>query len=293
MRTEQEKITFSFGANWQDYLRTVSEEALRAACKDIEGWIGGVFVKGRTILDVGCGSGVHSLAFHRMGSGRVLSMDVDPRSVEAARTLWQREGKPRNWEVVEGSILDRPFLSAWGTFDLVYAWGVLHHTGALWAALEHAAGLVAKGGLFWLALYADGPNYERDLRIKKKYNAASEFGKRVMVYRWIGSLMRERLRRGRNPFGWNHKKERGMNVYHDIIDWLGGLPYEVANPEKVGAFMSERGFLQRESSSTPRAPTTSISSDGPGTGRAACKCAVSRAYSGSTARRFTWKAWRP
>jgi 2-polyprenyl-6-hydroxyphenyl methylase/3-demethylubiquinone-9 3-methyltransferase len=201
-------------------------------------------MKGRNILDVGCGSGVHSLAFHRMGAGRVLSMDVDPRSVEAARTLWQREGKPRNWEVVEGSILDRPFLSALGTFDLVYAWGVLHHTGELWAALENAAGRVGDGGLLWIAIYADGPNYERDLRIKKRYNAASDFGKRVMVYRWIGGLMRERCRRGRNPFSWSQNKERGMNVYHDIIDWLGGLPYEVASPEKVGAFLRERGFVQ-------------------------------------------------
>jgi SAM-dependent methyltransferase len=243
MGTEQEKITFSFGANWMDYVNTVSEASIQAARDDIERWLGAVRVRDKTILDIGCGSGLHSLVFHRMGARRILSMDVDPRSVQAARALWQKEGRPEQWIIEGGSILDGTFLSTVGVFDMVYAWGVLHHTGAMWEALENASRLVAERGCLWIALYADGPNYDRDLCIKRKYNSASRLGKRIMVYRWIGKLMRERLRMRQNPLRWNHKKDRGMNVYHDIVDWLGGLPYEVANPEKVMQFFRDRGFL--------------------------------------------------
>ncbi|HTZ40603.1 MAG TPA: class I SAM-dependent methyltransferase [Syntrophales bacterium] len=236
-------ITFSFGANWQDYLRTVSEASIQSARDDIEKWLGSTFLTNKTVLDIGCGSGVHSLVFSRMGARRIFSMDVDPLAVEATRTLWHREGEPQRWEIVEGSILDEAFLSTLGVFDAVYAWGVLHHTGALWKALDNTSRLVAPGGRLWIALYADGPNYDRDLCIKKTYNASSGFGKRVMVYRWIGRLMWGRFRRGQNPFGWNQKKERGMNVYHDIIDWLGGLPYEVAHPDRVTEYLCELGFV--------------------------------------------------
>ena len=243
-KQNEEKITFSFGANWQDYLRTVAEASIQSARTDIEKWLGTTSMTGETVLDIGCGSGVHSLVFCRMGARRILSMDVDPLAVEATRTLRRREGEPRNWEIIEGSILDEALSSGLGVFDTVYAWGVLHHTGALWEALENACRLVAPGGRLWLALYAEGPNYERDLRIKKEYNASSGFGKKIMVYHRIGQLMWRRLRGRQNPLRWNQKKERGMNVYHDIIDWLGGLPYEVAHPERVTQFLCERGFVR-------------------------------------------------
>ena len=207
-------------------------------------------VAGRTVLDIGCGSGLHSFCYHMFGAGKVISFDVDEKSVEATRCLRQKAGEPANWTVSHGSILDDGFLQTLEPCDIVYSWGVLHHTGAMWEAVDRACGLVKPGGLLWIALYVKGPKYRKHLRQKRRYNRASQLGKKSAVGRYIAwiiwhrlrkfgrkrsilLLLRGRFRELREPFLWNSKKARGMDTYHDIIDWLGGLPYEVASKEEV------------------------------------------------------------
>lgn len=240
---KNEKITFSFGQNWSDYVTTVTKREIESARKDLEEWIGPSGVEGRTVLDIGSGSGIHSLSFLSMGACSVRSFDVDPFSVRATRTLWEKTGKPAAWTVSEGSVLDPSFLKTLGRFDLVYSWGVLHHTGAIWEALNNASTLVKPGGRLFISLYASGPKYESDLDLKRNYNAASPLGKRLMEWRWIANLMFIRLVHFRNPFAWNEQRERGMNVYHDLIDWLGGLPYEVTGEDETIVFFRKRRFV--------------------------------------------------
>ena len=235
-------ITFSFGENWKHYLTTVSEEDINRAKRDIELWLGKNSVSGKTVIDIGSGSGIHSLAFYLLGAQRIYSLDVDPSSVDATKTLWEKE-RPKNWIVSHGSILDGEFIQSIGKFDIVYSWGVLHHTGSMWEALDNSVSLLAPGGKLWVALYAKGPRYPRDIALKQKYNASSQFGKRLMVYEQIGRTMLRRLNHFSNPFTWNKKKSRGMNVYHDIVDWLGGLPYEVASKEEVLRFGKKHGLV--------------------------------------------------
>jgi 2-polyprenyl-6-hydroxyphenyl methylase/3-demethylubiquinone-9 3-methyltransferase len=154
--------------------------------------------------------------------------------------------------VEHGSILDKNYVRSLGQFDIVYSWGVLHHTGAMWEAVENCASFVAPGGVFWIALYEKGPRYAKDLALKKRYNAASKLGKRWLIGRWILRIMLGRLKRGQNPFTWNEQWDRGMNVYHDIIDWLGALPYEVASEDEVVMFARKRRFVLERSWSFPR-----------------------------------------
>jgi 2-polyprenyl-6-hydroxyphenyl methylase/3-demethylubiquinone-9 3-methyltransferase len=236
-------ISFSFGENWKDFVKTVSEEALLAARADVAQWLGEAGVRGRRVLDIGCGSGIHSLGFYSLGAQELVSFDLDPKSVEATRSLWEKAGKPDHWTVLQGSVLDRAFLdeAGPGTFDVVYAWGVLHHTGAMWDAVDAACRMVAPGGRLWLALYVKRPSYPRELALKKRYNAASPLGKKLMVATALARLTLSRLYARQNPFRW--KKERGMDIYHDTVDWLGGLPYEVASEEEVVLFTRQRGFV--------------------------------------------------
>lgn len=250
-------ITFSFGENWESLVRDFSEERVRLAQEDIVRWVGEDRVRGRRVLDIGCGSGLHSLVFGRLGASELFSFDLDPRSVAATQSLWERAGKPRNWKIAPGSILDDSFLEPLlrsGGFDLVYGWGVLHHTGAMWHAVENAASLVPEGGLLWLALYNKTAEYPAELALKQRYNRASRLGKRFMVAIEIAAVIGRRLRvfcahlyhrrfgQLFNPLAWNESKGRGMDVYHDIVDWLGGLPYEVATVEEVCGFLQPRGF---------------------------------------------------
>jgi SAM-dependent methyltransferase len=226
------KITFSFGKNWTDYNKHVTDEEIIKAQEDLVFWIGKENISGKRILDLGCGSGIHSLCLYNLGAGELISFDYDPYSVAATTQYWEKKGKPSNWKILQGSVLDNEFLRQLGNFDLVYSWGVLHHTGSMWHAINNALAMVRDNGLFYLTIYKDD-NYEHSLKVKERFNASSALGKRWMINKEIMKMMVIRALSFRNPFTWNRKLERGMNIYHDLVDWLGGLPYEAASEDEM------------------------------------------------------------
>lgn len=239
-----DQVTFSFGRNWYSFVESMPDSAIESAQEDIIDWVGESGVRGRSVIDVGCGSGLSSACLFAMGASTLQSFDLDFWSIESTKIFRKRAGDPENWTLQQGSILDEDFVAALPRADLVYAWGVLHHTGDMWRAVEHAAQLVDLDGHLWLALYTKGPRYAQDLALKQRYNRVSRLGKKWMIYRGIFHLMRRRWRAQQNPFAWNQRRARGMGTYHDLVDWLGGLPYEVASPQEVTEFLSSRGFLE-------------------------------------------------
>jgi cyclopropane fatty-acyl-phospholipid synthase-like methyltransferase len=246
-----ERITFSFGRNWEGFLAGATVEHMQAAKSDLLEWLGVETIQGKRILDIGCGSGIHSWAFWNLGADQVISFDNDQHSVAACQLLWEKSGKPDNWEVNQGSILDQNWLTKLQErpFDIVYAWGVLHHTGDLWQAMKNSCSLVAAGGKLWLALYVKGTRYKRDLRLKKRFNRASALYKGFMVWRFQKAtlfkwVLFQNWKALKAHFADKQKiLARGMNMRHDVIDWLGGLPYEVASAEEVLAFCRGQGFI--------------------------------------------------
>ncbi len=244
---EASPISFSFGENWQSYLQTIGNNELQKAQNNIREWLGPNKVANQSVLDIGCGSGVHSYNFFKLGAARVISFDYDLKSVEATRILWEKAGKPDNWKIFHGSVLDSSFIEELKRehhgFDIVYSWGVLHHTGDMWNALKNAISLLKdKNSLLWIALYKKTWAYPRELRLKQKYNSASYWIKKWMIRKEIFKFMWNRFKKRQNPFKWNQIDERGMNVFHDIIDWLGGLPYEVATTGEVVLFCQNYGL---------------------------------------------------
>ena len=126
---------FEFGKNWQRFLNTLDERRIAEAERSLREMLDVTDLAGKSFLDVGSGSGLFSLAARRLGA-RVCSFDLDPHSVactaHAQGAVFRR--RPA-MEHLRGSVLDRSFLDQLGTFDVVYAWGVLHHTGAMWQAI--------------------------------------------------------------------------------------------------------------------------------------------------------------
>lgn len=239
---------FRFGDNWARFLAVLDDERVAAAERSLVEMLGTARLDGKRVLDAGSGSGLFSLAAHRLGA-EVTSFDFDPRSVACTEELRRRyaDGSPR-WSVREGSVLDPTFLAGLGTFDLVYSWGVLHHTGRMWDAVDLVSARVAPGGQLFIALYNDqGPRSKAWHAVKRTYNRSSVGRAAVMaafVPYFVGKAAAADLVRGKNPLA-RHRTEhqaRGMSMLHDIVDWLGGLPFEVATPAAVVDFLRERGF---------------------------------------------------
>jgi 2-polyprenyl-3-methyl-5-hydroxy-6-metoxy-1,4-benzoquinol methylase len=228
---------FEFGANWRRFLESLTEERIQLAERSLRENLGEL--AGKRFLDIGSGSGLFSLAAHRLGAN-VHSFDFDPQSVACTQELKRRFGTGREWKIEEGSALDADYLASLGSFDIVYSWGVLHHTGAMWRALENAIGLVAPGGSLFIAIYNDEGYKSRYWRRVKRLYVSQPLLRPLIVAThglWISRWVFFDMLRGKL-----FKDQRGMKLWTDIIDWLGGYPFEVATPQAIFAFFKQRGF---------------------------------------------------
>lgn len=243
---------FAFGANWQKFLATLTEGQIRRAEESLRDMLQLTDLAGLTFLDIGSGSGLFSLAACNLGA-EVRSLDYDPQSVACTREL-QRRYHPGNvrWTVEAGSILDAQYLQAIPQHDIVYSWGVLHHTGDLWQALRNTFSLVKPGGKLFIAIYNDqGRASRRWLAVKRAYCGSPRFLRWMILLPcflrlWGPTLLRDALRL-RPLHSWrNYQSPRGMSPWRDVVDWVGGLPFEVARPEEVFHAARDAGFELRE-----------------------------------------------
>jgi SAM-dependent methyltransferase len=244
---------FAFGANWKSFLKVVDETRVDAARRSLAEALGEM--SGRRMLDIGCGSGLFSLAAQQLGA-RVRSFDFDPDSVAATAELRLRYAPDSDWMIEQGSILDEQYVATLGQFDIVYSWGVLHHTGDLWHAVDAAARLVGPGGLLFISVYNDQEFASRMWRrVKRRYNASGRVTRGLLVAGSFAYLARHRPVRAvaraagagrRSPAGEAPPvRTRGMSARHDLVDWVGGYPFEVAKPEQVFCRVRPLGFELR------------------------------------------------
>lgn len=242
---------YAFGANWESFVRHSFTPLRREAARsNLLAFMGVADLAGLSFLDIGSGSGLHSLAAFDAGAARIHSFDYDPISVSTTQHLRRLAGDPDHWTAERGDVLNSAYLAGLGLFDVVYSWGVLHHTGALWDAIDNAAGCVKPGGRLFIALYSSNvatPSTEFWLDVKRRYNAAGAAGRRRMEWWYVW-----RFGLGRNPFlypirlplllrqAYEKRTQRGMSYMSDVRDWLGGWPMEYADDQEVVDRLAER-----------------------------------------------------
>lgn len=238
---------FEFGENWRRFLSSLTEQKIQNAIDALSSMLERKDLRGLRLLDIGCGSGLSSLAARRLGA-QVHSFDYDPESVACTLELRNRFYPQHggDWVVEQGSALDGSYLRSLGTFDIVYSWGVLHHTGAMWTALDNATIPLAARGTLFIAIYNDQGGHSRRWRaVKRLYNRMPQ-GLRFLVvlpvafHQWWRPTLKDFLRL--RPFStWrSYSSGRGMSPWRDVIDWVGGYPFEVARPEEIFDFYRKR-----------------------------------------------------
>jgi 2-polyprenyl-3-methyl-5-hydroxy-6-metoxy-1,4-benzoquinol methylase len=242
MNLLERKAHFEFGENWKAYSKKIDQNRIDFAIEGLER----LFpegLAGKTFLDIGCGSGLHSLAALKLGAASVVAIDLDENSVETMRQLLSEFCPHGNWTTNILSIFEAS-PETLGTFDVVYSWGVLHHTGDMWQAIDRAAALVKPGGYFAIAIYA-ATAFDSMWRAEKKFYAQAPRSVQWLIRQiYMAAFFAGKAASGQNPIAYiqNYSKSRGMHFSHDAHDWLGGYPYETARPEELNARISAHGF---------------------------------------------------
>lgn len=241
----QQPISFSFGENWKVYLADLSESTVGHATRSFTDFTRLKGLQEHTFLDLGCGSGLNSLVAFRLGAKQIVSVDIDPNSIDCVTQLRERYAQRANrWSIVSGSALDKAFVESLGSFSYVYSYGVLHHTGAMWRAFDNVYPRVQAGGFLHLGIYNRHRNSARWLKVKQLCNRYPKTALPAFKASYILLAYLQSIAQFRSPaaFDREYRSHRGMSIWRDIDDWFGGLPYEYAAPGEIVNFFADRGF---------------------------------------------------
>lgn len=234
---------FAFGKNWASYACLIGDKEIAEARKGLLKLVPEDALRGRSFIDIGCGSGLHALAAASCGVRRIMAVDIDSDSVATTRQVLQQHAVSVPWEVQEISLFDLD-ASKHGNYEIVYSWGVLHHTGSMIEAIGKAAALVAPGGLFAFALYRRTLMDRFWIAEKRFYAHAPQYLQWLVRHAYIAAFAVAETLQGRSfsRYVANYRSSRGMNWHHDVHDWLGGYPYEAILANEVEELMQKLGF---------------------------------------------------
>jgi SAM-dependent methyltransferase len=237
---------FDFGENWANFsAHALDSGKVVQSAGAFRELVQGIDLTGRSFLDIGFGQGLGLLNAATLGA-RAVGCDINPKCAEVLtrnRSLYP--DLQAEIPAVVGSILDPQVtaqlraLSGDRGFDIVHSWGVLHHTGDMATAIAHAAGLVAKDGHLIIAIYNRHWSSKPWWLIKRIYVSSPPFLQRLMIGAFTPII---RFAKWLVTGGNAASQGRGMDFHYDVIDWVGGYPYEYGSLAEIDRLVAAHGF---------------------------------------------------
>jgi 2-polyprenyl-3-methyl-5-hydroxy-6-metoxy-1,4-benzoquinol methylase len=238
-------MQFDFGKNWIAFSRrALTPEKVELARRDFARLFKGIELKGKSFLDIGFGQGL-SLLLAREAGADVFGNDINPKCSEALAVTASVLKTSAKAPLVIGSILEDQTMASLleqnngHGFDIVHSWGVLHHTGDMKTAIRNAASLVVDNGYLILAIYnrhITGPIWRF---IKWLFCKSPRFIQVTFIGILYPVIVFAKFAVTRkNPF----HQMRGMDFFFNVVDWVGGYPYEYAGKDEIIELLSLYGY---------------------------------------------------
>jgi ubiquinone/menaquinone biosynthesis C-methylase UbiE len=239
--SETELKQFDFGQNWQDFSASRLDDLhIEQARQHFRELMADVNLAGKTFLDVGFGQGLSLLIAHQEGAV-VTGMDINPKCAQVVEKNQQALGVEEDIETIVGSVLNPEDLAKLQgrQFDIVHSWGVLHHTGDMASAINNVCRFVKPDGHLVLAIYNRHWSSLPWLWVKWFYCQVPRVVQKIMIGLLYPVIcLAKFLVTGQNPF----RMSRGMDFFYNVVDWVGGYPYEYASIDEIVELTKSKGF---------------------------------------------------
>jgi 2-polyprenyl-6-hydroxyphenyl methylase/3-demethylubiquinone-9 3-methyltransferase len=204
-----------------------------ASREHLEGFFENGEVRGKSVLDAGCGSGVFSVIFAEKGAV-VTGVDASEKAIEAGKEL-KRERGEENVEFMRADMLDLPFRDS--SFDVVWAWGSVHHTERPMHALDELLRVLNTNGVMLLALY-------RKSRLTPLHGILTRIFSRapLAVQPFLAKLMALMLYPFVALFRKREKVRKGETLEHLVLDWFFVPARRHFDPDEIRSYVEARGL---------------------------------------------------
>ena len=177
--TLESKTSQLYSGLWRQFdKKTIWNESVELVRKRLPAEIIDRAIRGKKVLDMGCGSGRYTLALARLGAREVVGVDLSSQSYAGAQELVN--SKRLAVRFVESNFHRLPFKT--GEFDFVFCNGTLHHSSSIDKGLSELFRVLKSPGESFLYLYADGGVFWHSRREMRKLfkNIPAEYTESVM-----------------------------------------------------------------------------------------------------------------
>lgn len=252
MKNKDNVKQFDFWKNWINFSKNkLDSEKYSQAIGSLDDFIWKENIIDKTVIDIWCWSWIFSMWFLALWAKKVLWLDVNENSLIATKLNYDNYSNNGGLLTTKfASILDEKDLLDIEQYDIVYSRWVLHHTWNMYKAFDNSSSLVKKWWYLCIAIYNKHWSSPIWRIIKKLYLESPKIIKKLFIFIFYPIIFIAKfLVTLENPF----KKERWMNFYYDVIDWIWWYPYEYASVSEIEKYFVERWFELKKvkKSSTP------------------------------------------